>query len=434
MVYSNLISVNLSEHAGIVLRDYRNTLCFFILSSAWVRLHFNHSYNYMDHGCNQEKRCEEMKRRSLRKIILAAILFFVTISLTGCWDVKEINRRGIADSILFDIGDSSLFKMGVSMPIPGTQIPPVAGTSQQFHKRHYTISGEGLSVLAAWTEVKSNSARDIFFGQVRAIIISEEAARKNINDILDFVGRVPLLPPNTNILITKQDPAETLDFKNVENFIPGDYVDFYFQTTDKRTLALPINLWRLNSMLDKNWQDPYLPIIELKEDTYRIAGTAVFSGSRMAGELDKDETQTLALIKGTDSGFLNFSTDKGIIVSLYKVKSKTKIEPTISDDGKIIFNLKTKIAGGIVESQPHREITINEKKKIEEEAARLTKIKMENVLSRLQKMNSDPVGLGGKYRIKYPREWQEIDWRQVYPTVNFIVDTEFSIKSTGLFR
>ena len=170
-----------------------------------------------------------MSKRLRHKAITVLTMFILMMLVTGCWDVKEINRRGIADAVYFDTGDRTAFEMGVSLPTPGTQIPPIVGTTQQFEKRHAVVTGEGESVLDAWTEVKSSTARDIFFGQVRAIIVSEEAARGNINDVLDFIGRLPLVPPNTNVLMTKEDPEKLLKIKNEENFIPGEHINFYFR-------------------------------------------------------------------------------------------------------------------------------------------------------------------------------------------------------------
>ena len=375
-----------------------------------------------------------MRKKWPRIAITVFLLAFLAIFSAGCWDVKELNRRGIADAVFFDTGDSTAFEMGVSLPTPGSQIPPIVGTTQQFEKRHSIITGGGESVTEAWTEVKSSSARDIFFGQVRAIIISEKAARGNLNDVLDFIGRLPLVPPNTNVLMTKEDPEKLLDIKNEGNFIPGDYIDFYFQIQDKKTLALPIDLWRVNSILDKKWQDPYLPIIEQKDDSYRISGTAVFSGSKMVGVLDKDETQTLALLKGGDVGYLTITMSNGEIVSFYKVKSKTIIDPGVISNGSVSFNIKSSISGGIVETQPRREITLDAMKKIEEEAKALTQRKIENLLVKLQGINSDPIGFGGKYRIENPEQWEKIDWHQVYPGVRYNIQTDFSVESTGLFR
>ena len=243
-----------------------------------------------------------------------------------------------------------------------------------------------------------------------------------------------LIPPNTNVLLTKNDPEKLLDLKNEANLLPGNYIDFYFQIPGKRTLALPLDLWRVNSIVDKKWQDSYLPIIEQSQDNYRIAGTAVFSENSMVGELDMDETQTLALIMGSDLGYLTLPLNDVKLVAFHKIKSQTKTEITVSDTGIVTFDVKLKITGGVVESKPQRIISKDETERIENEAETLTKRKIEALLTKLQGLNSDPVGFGGKYRIKYPRQWANIDWHQVYPVAIINVHTKFSIKSTGLFK
>ena len=127
--------------------------------------------------------------------------------------------------------------MGVVLNIPGTQAPTNVGTYQQFNKRNFVVTGTGDSIVNAWTEVQANSFRDIFFGQMRAVVLSERLARKNINDYLDFIGRIPLVPPNTIVLVAKDDPEKLLDLKNQPNELPGNYFDIISEIH-------PSGLWR----------------------------------------------------------------------------------------------------------------------------------------------------------------------------------------------
>jgi hypothetical protein len=102
----------------------------------------------------------------LRKILLTVLLIWMLL-ITGCWDVQEISERGIANAVFFDTGNGRRFKIGIVMGVPGTEVPPIVGTEQQLQKRHYVITGEGDSMVEAWTEVQANSVRNIFFGQTR---------------------------------------------------------------------------------------------------------------------------------------------------------------------------------------------------------------------------------------------------------------------------
>lgn len=370
----------------------------------------------------------------LRKVLILVVISLLLPFLTGCWDVVEITRRGIANTVFLDTGNPKRFKIGVALNIPGTAVPPNVGTTQQFAKRNFVITGEGDSILDAWTEVQSNTERDIFFGQTRAIVISEKFARQNIKDLLDFIGRVPLVPPNTNVLVTKTDPAKLLDMKNTANELPGNYIDYYFRLPFKRSLAIPVDLWRVNAIIDKKAGDPYIPVIEQSQNNYKIAGTALFSHNRFVDELNMDETQTLALIRGTDVGYQTIPLGKNQYAAFKNIRSKTKITPKVSSDGTLTFNVTSNISGVLIEIVPQREIKMNEKKVIERQAEMLIKRKVESLIAKLQGLDSDPVGFGDTVRIKYPQQWKNMDWYKIYPGAKFNVDTKFTLKETGLFR
>ncbi len=369
----------------------------------------------------------------LRKALILLILISAPF-LSGCWDVEEISKRGIASAVFFDSGNAKQFKMGVALSVPGTEVPPIVGTVQQFEKRHYVVSGEGDSFVEAWTEVQATTARNIFFGQARAVILSEEIARENINDTLDFIGRIPLVPPNTNVLIAKDDPQQLLEMQNRDNFTPGNYIDFYFQSPAIRSLAVPVDLWRVNSIIDQKTGDPFIPLIEASQGNYRIAGTALFSQNRMVGELSKDETEIFALIRGTDIGLLTVPLGVNQHAAFANVRSRAKITPNISSGNSLAFNVSVDIQGVAVEMFPHREIGWEVKKDIESQAERLIKRDIENLILKLQGLNTDPIGFGGKFRIDYPREWEDIDWYKVYADADITVETSFTVKETGLFR
>lgn len=362
------------------------------------------------------------------------LIFLLLPCLTGCWDVEEIPRRGIANAVFFDTGTSKKVKMGISEAVPGSQVPPNVGTTQQFFKRNFNISGEGDSVVDAWAQVQANSERDIFFGQTRAIVLSERIARENINDILEFIGRVPLVPPNTNVLVTKSDPDKLLDLKNQNNDPPGNYIDFYFRSPFKRSLAIPVDLWRVNAILDKKTGDLFIPVIEESQKNYIIAGTAIFSRNRFVDELSMDETQTLALIKGTEVGYQTIPLGENKYAAFKNIRSKTRIMPEKSPDGTFVFYIQSNIQGVLIENVPHREIKLNQKNEIQRQAEGLFKEKIEKLLVKLRSLNSDPIQFGDKYRISHPRRWKKINWHQVYPMVKFIVKTKFTVKETGLFR
>jgi spore germination protein KC len=371
------------------------------------------------------------------RLLMVGILVLMTFSLSGCWDVDEVNLRGIANALFLDKGKTNPVKLGASFHIPGTLLPPINTTEQQFQKRYFNLTGEGQGLLDAWKDMQTNATRNTFFGQIGAIVLSEGFARENLADLLDFWGRQVDIPGNTYLLVTRSDPEELFNLKTNNNFIPGAYIQIYFRDNLRQSLAIPIQLWQVFGVVANQTSDIYMPLIEPSQGQYKIEGLAVFSKARMVGTLDAPETEALALVKEVGSGYqtVPLGMESNQLVAFFETKSKTKIQPVLSSSGQLQFTVKIEISGGLRELHPRNvDITPAEIKHYEKAAAAFAKSQVIKVLAKLQQYNSDVVGFGGKVRVKYPRYWEKVDWHQEFPKARFIVETKFTNRSTGSFR
>ncbi|MBC2727581.1 Ger(x)C family spore germination C-terminal domain-containing protein [Desulfosporosinus sp.] len=176
-------------------------------------------------------------------------------------------------------------------------------------------------------------------------------------------------------------------------------------------------------------------MIKASEGSYDISGTALFSNNHYVGELDLEETKTLALIKGSTTGYLTVPLKRGDYVAFKDVKSKNDITLELDNNGKVTFGIKTKVSGVIVETNPRKmEITEEDKKVIVSHTEAEIHRRISNLFVKLQSLNADAVGLGEKFRVKYPGEWQKNNWHKIYPNCQINLETGFSVDHTGLFR
>ena len=372
---------------------------------------------------------------SLRRLLLTASFIIISLTLTGCWDVTEVNRRANVNAMFLDIGENEDVKMGCSFNIPGSMIPPYVGTEQLFAKRNFTLSAQGIGLLDAWKNLQSHAFRDIFFGQLRAVIISEQFAREDIHNLLDFVGRKVIIPGETFILVTKDDPEQLIDIKLQNNLLPGEYIGQFFQSPAKVPLAPPVQVWEVFSTLANQSSDIFMPMIRVSQEQYQIAGTALFSGSKMVGELDIDETLIFSLMDGVQSGYLTVPLEEDRLIAFQEIRSKTGFTPNFTEDGQLHFNIEMKMNGLLRETQPRvLQVTLEDKEQFEAWTESHIRQEATKLLSKLQTLNSDPVNFGQAVRIKHPKYWETIQWHDVFPKAMFTVNVEFNIIDTGLLR
>ena len=370
----------------------------------------------------------------LKKFLLGCLLIPLCLC-AGCWDVDEINHRAASNVLYFDLGREEKLQMGIDLHVDGTLQPPINDMGQQFVKNHGVILAEGKSSVEAWSKLQAMTSRNIYLGQLRAIVLSDEYAKQDITDSLDFIGRLPSIPGNIDLLITKENPKELLDLKNRSNYIPGNYIDQHFESTFTKTLTKPVRLFEIFSRTDNKTADPYFPLISTSQENYFISGTAVFSGKRMVGELDQQETYAFTLLGGGTTGLLTVPAGENETVSYLQLNSRSKIHPKINPDGSIAFDVNVKAQSMTVETNPSRgEIGLEDKKRLDLMAGNYLQGEIEKLLVKLQQLNSDPVGFGEKFRSKYPDRWEQIDWRQAFPQAQFNVEVEFNTQNTGVFR
>lgn len=369
----------------------------------------------------------------LKKLVFVCLMIPVFLC-SGCWDVEEVNHRATPNALYFDVGEQDNVQLGINMHVPGTLQPPINNMEHQFEKNHSVLFAEGKSSVEAWSKLQTMTSRNIFFGQLSAIIVSDKYAARDIADSLDFIGRIPVVSGDTQLLITKDDPKELLELKNKGNFIPGNYIEQYFQSPYKAMMAKPIKLFEVLARTDNKTADPYFPMISSAQGNYVISRTAVFSGNRMVGELDQQETQAFSMLTGASTGLLSVPVGENDIVSYLLTDTKNKIVPHYTNGGTLAFDIQVEVEGIVTETNPYRgPLEMEDKKRMDRAAEDYLQGKTEKLLVKLQGLNSDPVGFGEKLRSRYPDRWENTDWHQVFPQVQFSVDVKFNTKETGLF-
>jgi spore germination protein KC len=368
-----------------------------------------------------------------RRLAMTALLMMMPLVLAGCWDADDISNRGTPNAVSLDLGAAGQIKFGCSFHVPGSLLPPFNSTAQLFEKRNFTLYGEGRSLLDAWRDLQTRYTRDVYMGQISAIILSERFARSNLHHLLDFMNRRAEIPGDALVLVTKSDPKQLIDRRLENNFVPGTYILSYFQSVAKHSLAIPVKLWQLDAAFINGNSDAHLPLIEPSQGLYQIAGTALYSGTRWAGELSVAETQFLFLLFGDRYGYLTVPLGSGGLVAYFDVDSKTKIVPRMLKPDQFRFDIKIKASGSLRETYPKNlPVTLSEKRGYEQETAAFLRSKTLQLLAKLRRLNSDPVGFGKKARINYPKQWQTMDWHQTFPKSLFWVTVEFRFDDTGV--
>lgn len=371
----------------------------------------------------------------IKSLIFLFVSIFSLIFCSGCWDLVEITRRGTVNSIFLDKSKDQTVIIGASLNVSGSLMPPYVGTVQQFAKRNFLIVGTGRGIVDAWKDVQTLTTREIFFGQLGVIVITEQFAKDNIRNVLNYFGRWPQISGAVKLLLTHDYPAELLNQKLNNNTLPGTYITDFLNSSSKQTTANPLELWQVFTNLADGTADVYMPVIQSTQGQYKIAGVALFSKYRYVGELTEEETQVLSLLREYQDGYLTVPLGSNSLIAYTNVQSKTKINPKRDQKGDLSFEITCNVTGSLRETIPETpELTLKMENKFKDRTQTYLTQSLTKLVTKLQQLNSDPIGFGKKVKANYADYWEKIDWHEVYPTAKIKVKVKFSNRNTGALR
>jgi spore germination protein KC len=375
--------------------------------------------------------------------IILACLF----TLSGCWDLTEVDRRTFVTTIGIDAiapGETSVM---VQIPLPQQMLPSSAmGRGNAPGKQFSATKVTARTVNDALNILQTKTYYELVIEQNKSIIIGAAAARQGIESLLEYFIRNPKAPPQALIFVAPRHTAgEVLTFEPVQETLPGLEFTGAAQSAAKYDRTYFTSVGQFMSRAFHTSTDAFAPLIDLdeKEGMYIIAGLAAFNGFQLAGELDMEETQMYGLLSGLmKAGNLSLTLPDNQILSLRNVKGRTKIQVTApsvegesSVEGTPFFTVKVNLSGSLSElAGEHKEIKPADRRRLELSMQKVLAPKIGRVIKKLQSFNSDIINFGEEFRIKHFNQWKKHQWKDIFPKVPFKVIVTTKIERDGTLR
>jgi spore germination protein KC len=402
-------------------------------------------------------------------------LLFLGMSLLvfpGCWDKKELETLAVITSIGFDrdpVRDEIILTVENSLPesrigggagrqsdVSGTQ----AGRGIIYQARAKTLS----AALARIQQIVQNR---LFFSYVRSIVIGEEAARRNMNQIIGFLDLNPQLRRSALVLVTPGTassvlstvvPQKTLVSDAIRSQVEeGNQTGVSFSTRMGSSIFTPLATQGLEPIAAR-----VIPLrmpiesaqtVETPDDSgsqgtvvqeaglLKVSGMAVFREERLVGWLDEKETRGW--------GWINGRVRRGYAVTMTPLSSHGKMNPVTFhllggkssikyslNNGKVTAHVNINVRGEVVEWTPRIDLIdpdiINS---LETDLAKVVKSEVEAALNKGQReLKTDIFGFGSHLFRKHKREWNrefKDKWPKLFPSISIDVNVKARIENTG---
>lgn len=383
----------------------------------------------------------------MRKVVAVGICCILLFNMVGCrkFGGMEIDEILFASAFAIDLpkGDSGNVRVTVSSMKVQSSSGKGGGTSG---KTSDTLSSEGRTILEAVRKLNTLSDRRIFYGQVKYLLVGEDAAKKDILKYLDIFERNYEIRLNALVVIVKDGTAEEVleKAKTSESFI-ADRLKSIFNNRGKLSISDQKDQTEVMEMFDNTYMSAYIPYIHLvkgierekEEDKEKfdiqLDGFAVFKETSLLGYLTGNDGRGLNWIRGkVESGAIVVKNFSGEDVSLDIIESNVKIVPKFDGDMPSIW-IRIQMTSNVDEVWSRNDV-IDEKHfdYFEKQQEKIIKAEGERVIAYAQENNADFIEICNAINHKAPLKWNKIkeQWSSLFPKLKINVEVTSNINRT----
>ena len=349
------------------------------------------------------------------KRIKILIIITIILTLTSCYDNKELNKIAIVTMTEINKKDD-YFTIKVA----------IANSKKQSDKKYTIYEGKGKTIQDAYRQIKLTSSKYIYPEHLELLIIDEDLAKKNINEILDFYLRNPIVRTEFYVIIGKKE--------NILNNKSNINIKGILKSNNKYQGISNIVTFNdfTNMKLNPN-TEIILPSITIDDNKqYKLSGLGIFKSNRLLGYLTNDESIAYNIIKNnTTNTIINYQCKNNKYLSIEITQSKSKIKVK-NNSINIDLNISANINESNCDIDLSNEYELNELKyKLEQY---LNKKLKENIDKIKNEYNSDVFGfLDEIYKhdynnyLKLKNNW----YSEAFKTIPINIKTKIDIVGKG---
>jgi len=412
----------------------------------------------------------------MKKAMLIISLVIFMFSFVGCWDYMEYEQM------------TQIYALGVDLDAKSNEvtitlqyIPIARSMGEKANTTNSTgtvYSASGITIIDALTKLQQTSPNKLFFGYLQVIVISEDAAKYLMKDIVVFFDSISNIRNSVNIIIVPGSAQGTIATRDPNSETSsGKKMHMLLSSSQSNGTTYSVTLHDYLQMMDREGVEPVAPRILTtalssdpgealggtrdgirftveKNGNILASGMAAFKKDKFVGWLNDKESMGLNWILGNritsyktsnidklstnkDEKDLPLHADLRKMLYYYITKSGSKIKVKIENNQPVIY-LEIKVEAALKKyysNNGNDYISPDIVNSIEEKLSRSIN---SDIMAALEngkhKLNSDIFGFGFSFYRQHPKEWNKYYkgvWDDIFHDIPVRVNVQTKINNTG---
>ncbi len=361
---------------------------------------------------------------------IAAVLSLLT-GLTGCWANQSVDYRAIVLGIGFAPASHGRLAITVQVPTRNglTGLTGANASASASGPSVYTMTESGKTVGTGLVQIQGQTQDELYVGQVQLIAFSSRLDAKQVKLAENWLAQIGPLDktayvvatPHVRALFQKEPATGTL---STLQMLGG------FSCVDCGVVTFRQHQWDLSIESLSPGYSLWMPYVTLTPTGFTSDRITVFRQEQPVWTLSPAETTNLGYVMGTTArGYLTV-TENGEPVGIRFISASPHIRARIQN-GRVHIDVTLKAAGTIdtllrptLSPQPLAQIEHQSERELAKQVLR--------VLTRLQRLGSDPNGFLAPLIWQSEPSWEDVStWEQAYRQADITVHVVFRIKDIG---
>jgi spore germination protein len=392
----------------------------------------------------------------------SALICLLSLFVSGCWDMVEIDKRGFVIGVAVDVQKNEKteekareeapdkpegkhrFVVTEQYVIPGAlaQQGGSQGGGGGQGEAFLNLTSEGASMFEVSREMATRTSRSPFFQHLKLIIISEAIAKEKdaFAESLDYYLRDHELRRTSKVMIAKGEARKVIEVKPKNEKLPVMYIDSISENTKETARMLPeVSIGDIHEQL-LSGMSFVLPRVTPDSSQIKMAGAAIIHGKsqKMVGFLGEEETEGLNFLTGNiKGGLLKIPVEDNLVV--FEIQEATRtIQADVKNRDHMVFDISIEAEGDVIESFEQLDflsgtVISDLEQKLAGEIERLAK---DTVQKANKEFKTDFLRIGNYLNTEHNAAWNQVknNWdfgRNYFAKSEIRVHAKVKIRSTG---